>query len=644
MRAEAKIKMAYDIVRNYSGENTHIQYLKDLVVNHGYVLNEFDVQYVLANHSYKPVYLNRIVHITDFCGQRIQKECGIEFTPEKLKIIWVIGEMGQSYHCFAQFRQSLGAVPMFLSRRDLKDELLAPDYDNCDVDFEAIDNMAREDRKLRDHQKTAVKFLVGNRKAILADSMGLGKTTSSIAASIAASCKKILVVTTASLKSTWRKELTLYFDDSEIEVVKPLRKFKGGCRYTIINYDLFQKYYEVPSEPVFEEVTELDDRGLPVTKTVPVMVKSKSTGKQVQKVRKSRKKDVIERCLNESKLIQERYDCIIIDEVQKLSKSGTIRYSAIEDFIKRSKISNVYLLTGTPLTNKPINLYYILNLIGAEITQDYKYYVTRYCDGREITVNGKKIMLRDGHSHLDELRDRIRHLYMRRLISDLPDMVKKVVSARYYYLTPQQTVQYDQLWGEYMDVQSHIERPDGRSPEEWKQLVEGGLVRKFLANEMVPNTITLVNELLEDEDKVIIVCTYQHEVDAFMKYFGKRAVCYDGRMSVKQKDEAEQSFKTNPKVKVFVGNINAASLGLTLTVAKKMVFNSYSWEEIANRQMQDRIWRITQTEDVECIYQLWTDSISQHMYESVIQKGCVMDTVIKSENTKRKRISSGTAS
>lgn len=637
--ASGDTERSYELLRSYNGVSTWLHYLREAVMQRNYSLSEFDINYILANHAYTPKFVNRVIGITEMLAEKIQKDHYLDFMPEKIWIGNVIGEMGNSYHCYVQFQKAIPPQLMYVKRRDLKEELFRTNYKAENIDFNAIDAMAKEGRKLRDHQKSAVKFLVSNRKAILADSMGLGKTLSSIAASIAANCQKVLIITTASLKSTWRKELSLYFDDKEIEVVQAGRKFKGGARYTVVNYDLVSNFYEVPQEPVFEKKKVLDANGKPKTVWEPVMVKSKTTGEMVQKTRVSRKQSTIDRCLSESRFVQENFDCVIVDEVQKLSNNKSIRYMTIKDMIGRTHIPYVFLLTGTPLTNKPMNFYHILKLLDAEITDDYRYYVLRYCDGKEITprATGKKVLLSGGHSNLDELRDKVKHLYMRRLISDLPGMVNKTVSERYYYLSPQQTNQYESLWGDYMACQGQTVRDDGRSPEEWKQLVEGTLVRKFLAAEMVPNTIALVNELLEDEDKVIIVCTYQHELDAFMKYYGSKAVAYDGRMSVKQKDQSEKAFKEDNKVKVFVGNINAASLGLTLTVAKKMVFNSYSWEEIANRQMQDRIWRLTQTEDVECIYQLWTDSISQHMYESVIQKGFIMDSVIKTETEKWNR-------
>jgi SWI/SNF-related matrix-associated actin-dependent regulator 1 of chromatin subfamily A len=291
------------------------------------------------------------------------------------------------------------------------------------------------------------------------------------------------------------------------------------------------------------------------------------------------------------------------------------------------------MLTGTPLTNKPMNLYHILKLINADVTKDYRYYVKRYCDGKTMRLRtGKEILLANGSSHLDELREKIKHVYIRRLLSDMADMVNKEVITRYYDLTEEQEKEYGRLWSDYLQSQLDSGNDDS---EDYRQLVEGILVRQYLAKQMVKNTIQLVDEKLEDGEKVIIVCTFQEELDIFKKYYGNKAVIYNGKMNSKEKDKSEREFMENPKIKVFIANLIAAGVGLTLTVSNFMVFNSYSWVAAENVQMQDRKYRLTQTRDVTCIYQLFNDSISQNMFNKVMMKQIIADNTIITENDKK---------
>ena len=488
--------------------------------------------------------------------------------------------------------------------------------------------------------------------------MGLGKSMSSIVAALESGSKKILVITTASLKTTWKREIGFYEPEENICIVNGTKWDGETSKFTVINYDIVQNYYEIPLEQKYEEQLIDDGNGGFERIMVPVYKVDKKTGEMIPQMVKSRKKKDINEALENSPLFLSNFDCVIIDEAQKLSNNTSNRYKVIYDFLMKSKLKYVFLTTGTPLTNTPMNLYHILRLINADVTSDYEYYVTRYCEGKKMNRPGEfqkysviadrrglsgsakfdfikqhvqQMTIPQGASNLDELREKIKHLYIRRLSRDIPGMVNKSLDTRYYDLDDRQKHEYDRLWDEYVNAQ--LENGDN-SNEEYRQLVEGMLVRQFLANEMVDNTKKLVDDYIEDGEKVIIVCNFTSELEKFKEYYGKKCVTYDGKMTAKQKDKAVDAFMNDKKVKVFVGQEVAMSVGLTLTSSHIMVFNSYSWSENDNRQTQDRIYRITQTEDALCIYQLFTDSISQDMFEKVMRKGLIMDETIKSEKDK----------
>ena len=661
MARESRITKAYRLLREYSGDNNMMLYYKKLDEGSRLILAEDDFQtdYILKNYDYECFSVNKIVKISAILGENIREKYKLDFTPEKIRITRVIGEMGNSYHCYCQFRKSVNPQLMYIQKKHILTPLFSVDYESVDVDFDKYDKMTEKyGRRLKEHQKSAVKFLVANKKCILADEMGLGKSMSSIVAALETGCEKILVITTASLKSTWKREIGFYEPDENICIVNGTKWDGETSKFTVINYDIVQNYYEIPLEPKYEEKLIDDGHGGFERVTVPVYKVDKKTGELIPQMVKSRKKKDIEEALENSPLFQSGFDCVIIDEAQKLSNNTSNRYKVIYDFLMKSKLKYVFLTTGTPLTNTPMNLYHILKLINADVTSDYEYYVTRYCEGKKINRPGEfqkwsviadrrglsgsdkfnfikehvqQMTIPQGSANLDELREKIKHLYIRRLSRDIPGMVNKMLDTRYYDLDDRQKSEYDKLWDEYVNAQ--VENGDN-SNEEYRQLVEGMLVRQFLANEMVENTKKLVDDYIEDGEKVIIVCNFTSELEQFKKYYGKKCVVYDGKMTPKQKDKAVDAFMNDKKVKVFVGQEVAMSVGLTLTSAHIMVFNSYSWSENDNRQTQDRIYRITQTEDALCIYQLFTDSISQDMFEKVMRKGLIMDETIKAEKDK----------
>lgn len=619
---------AYELLKKYTGTNNQILYLQYKIKKTDYSLSDFDVTYVINNFDYTPCEINKVVKISSDFGEILKKKYELDFLPEKIIIKRIIGEMGESYHCYAQYRKSVPPSLMYIKKRYILNHIEKPtSLINLNIDYEKYNKLSEKyNIKLKELQKESIEFLLKNKKCILANGMGTGKTITTVVAAMESGAKKILIICPASLKSTWKREICYYNDETDVTIING-SKWETNTRFTIVNYDILDNFYKVPTELVFEE-KQLEDGTI---SRIPKMIKG-ANGKKVQKTRKSLKKDTIKKCLEESPMFLENFDCVILDEAHKLSNNTSIRYRTIEDFLKRSNIPYIFLLTGTPLTNKPMNLYYILKLIDADVTHDYQYYVKRYCDGTTIKLKtGKEIMLSNGATNLDELKEKIKHVYIRRLLTEMTDMVNKEIETRYYDLTPSQMNRYNELWEEYLKAQ---EEQGNDNSEDYRQLVEGILVRQYLAKEMTSNTIQLVDEKLEDGEKVIIVCTFSEEIDILKKYYGDKCVVYDGKMTLKQKDKAEYEFMNNPKIKVFIGQIVACSVGLTLTAAHTLIFNSYSWVAAENKQAEDRIYRLNQTNDVTCIYQLFNDSISQNMFDKVMRKEIIMNQTIKSENEK----------
>ena len=626
MSSKNNIDKAYDILKTYNGTNNRILYLKRLYSIGQCILGDFDVEYINNNYDYEPYTIGKTVKITREMGLKLQEKYELDFLPEKIKISTVIGEMGNSLHCYVQYRQSVPSQLMYINRNAILNDLEDVDWKSFEVDFSEVDKK----RPLREHQKEGVKFLLANKKCILADSMGLGKTTTSISAAMLGNFKKILIITTASLKTTWRKEIEIFEDKNNIQVING-SEWQTGYKFTIVNYDIAQRFYEVAEEIAYETKEVPDAFGNLTKVKVPITVRNKVTGKLEYKMKKSRKKDEIKEALKKSPLFLEQFDCVIIDEAHKLSNPKAKRYQVIEDFLKKSRIPYVFLLTGTPITKDTVRFYYVLKLLDTNITKDYMFYMRRFCGAKKRTFRGKELLLPTGATHLDELKEKIKNLYIRRELKDMADMVKKTVSTRYYDLSLKQMGEYEKLWSDYLQAQ----RESGEdSSENYKQLVEGMLVRQYLANQMAENTIKLVNEKIEDDEKVVVMCTFTDELQKFKDYYGAKCVTYDGHMTAKAKDKAFEKFQNDKKVKVFVGNIVAASVGLSLTAAHTLIFNSYSWVFADNNQAEDRIYRLTSTDDVEIIYQLFTDSISEHMYRTVMEKQRILNETIKKESEK----------
>jgi SWI/SNF-related matrix-associated actin-dependent regulator 1 of chromatin subfamily A len=247
-----------------------------------------------------------------------------------------------------------------------------------------------------------------------------------------------------------------------------------------------------------------------------------------------------------------------------------------------------------------------------------------------INNHARKATVANGANNLDELKERISHIYLRRVKEDMGTLPKKIVHELYYDLTSMQQAEYDKLWDEYEEAQLN----ENIDKELNKELLEGGIYRRYLSNIMVEHTQNLCDKILETEDKVIIACCYDEELNTLKEYYGDSAVVYNGKKSLKQKDKAIEDFTNNPEIKVFIGNIIAAGVGINLTRCKSLVYNNISYVAADNLQMEDRIYRLTQTRDVDIYYQIFNDTQYQHMWDIVLRKQMIADAVIKKEDEK----------
>ena len=209
-------------------------------------------------------------------------------------------------------------------------------------------------------------------------------------------------------------------------------------------------------------------------------------------------------------------------------------------------------------------------------------------------------------------------------------MVKKNIHELFYDLTPTQEAEYNRLWAEYEEMKLS----ENANKELNKELLEGGIYRKYISNITVPYTEGIVDKLMKRGEKVIIACCYDEELYTLKEYYGDRCVVYNGKMSLKQKDEAIKRFYDNPDVMVFLGNIIAAGVGINLVNARYMVFNNIDYVPGNNKQMEDRIWRRTQKRECHIVYQIFRNTQYEKIWNTVLKKELVIDQIIKKESEK----------
>ena len=661
---------ALDILKTYKGANPFILMLQRDVCHHGKDIEDFQCEYIVKNHNREAKEINKVIKLADWYQVKKKEDWNLEFLPEKLVVKWFLGETSNHYHCYVKYRQSVDPVPVFLPKKAVLTNFLVEDYTKVKVDFDRYDKLSMSkdpNRRLREHQKTGVQFLLSRKKCVLADDMGYGKTTTLSVAAIEGNFDSVLIICPASIKTTWKKELLWYVPERDITIVEGIQGKTKSELEEYLGYRVGKS-----GKKVSELQEEAKERGK--WQDNRFVIVNFDILDEVYKIPVTRSKENIEKALQDSPMLQylmNKKSLVIIDEAHRLSNSTSNRYKVIKDMVKRANPHSIYAATGTPITNNPQNFYCVLQFLNDPITDDYMYYMERYCNARKFPKNGeerekrnnlsdrfikskgksfwseltddekselnklidknvKMITVADGSSNLDELKERVSHMYLRRVKEDLKDLPNKNILEIRYDLDMRQLMEYNKLWEEYEIAQYEADP----TKELNKDLLEGAIYRRYLSNEMVPNTINVVNNLIAKGEKVVVGCCYDDELYTLQEYFGNQCVIYNGKMNAKEKDKAVDKFMNDKDTMVFIGNIQSCGVGITLISACNMVFNNLSFLPADNRQMEDRIYRIGQTRDVNIYYQFFKNTQYEKIWDIVMKKELVIDQVIKKESEK----------
>ena len=669
---EEKTK-AIDLLNNYEGRNPYLIKLKtDILILKKSDLNDFKTEYILKNFNKQPKLIKKNVKIVDWYGEKLKEDWKIDFVPKVLEIKYLLGETDTTYHCLIKYRKNMDYIYTFLNKKGVMTDFTVEDYHDVQVDFDRYDRLQQSRRPdkirfVKPHQKEAVQFLLSRKKCVLADDMGLGKSLSLSVAAIEGNFDCVLIICPASLKSNWFEELTYFVPEREISIIGGFTGMKKNELEKYLGYGIGKS-----NKTVSELQQEAKERGK--WNENRFVIVNYDILDEFCKIPKSRKKVDIEEAEKNSPLLQfisNKKSLIIVDEAHNLSNMKSQQYKIINTLIRRGKPHSIYLSTGTPITNNPLNYFNLLSLIDVDITEDWQYYIEHYCEGFKMPINdeekekkkriteqfiksckkntwydltdAEKKQLNDelsrkvkfrwipkGASNLDELKERTSHVYLRRTKEDFNELPEKHVLERIYLLTDEEKAEYDRLWGEY-EREKLEENPD---KELNKELLEGGLYRKYLSNRMVPHTIKFVDKCLAKNEKVVIVCCYDEELYTLRDYYKDICVIYNGKMSSKEKDKAKDEFINNPDIKVIIGNIDSIGVGLTLTVSRVLIFNNFSFVPGICRQAEDRIYRIGQQREVFIYYQFFKDTQYEKMWNTVLRKELTINQIIKKEDEK----------
>ena len=556
---------AREILETYDGSNNVLlDYKRKSVEVKNFKLTRPQAEYVIKYKDTVPKIARKHIQMVSTFAEKIQEERLLPLAPDKIWCEKLLCESDKAFHIWGKVIESDQNHAMWLP----KAAVVQPEKKlNREIDYSKYDN-----RPPMEHQKVAIEKLLANDKFILADDMGLGKTTSAVIGALESGAKKILIVCPASLKINWEREIKNY-SDRRVLIVEG-RKWGSTFDFYIINYDIIKNYHTT------DKSEDSDDYKL---------------------------------------LVNEKFDLAIVDEAHYISNNTANRTRLLNDVLEQ--IPKVWLMTGTPMTSRPINYFNLLKIVESPLTLNWQTYVRRYCKGFQFTVGNRKVWNTSGASNLDELRERTKNLVLRRMKTDILDLPEKIVTPIFIDLE-------SRMYKEEMDDFVRISK-DNRDKETLSVTLNRLMkVRQLISYEKIPYTCELIDKCLEQGKKVIILTNFTMSLDMLHEKYKKNSVTLDGRMSKDRRQESVDRFQNEDKIKIFIGNIKAAGVGITLTAAEVVIMNDLSFVPADHSQGEDRAYRYGQKNSVLVYYPVFGNTVETIIYNILQKKKNVIDQVM----------------
>ncbi len=448
-------------------------------------------------------------------------------------------------------------------------------------------------QKLFPFQKEGVKQMLSmSSNILLADEMGLGKTPqASMYLRLKENSLPALVICPASLKQNWQNEIKKWAGvNSYILNGKTPEYFSEEFieKYPvfIINYDILGNEDKDEKEKEMARRKKAKEAGMPFRKKTIA---------------------VYGWCDELSKI---PFRTIIADEVQYIAEPETIRARAVNQICSAIKKSKKLFISGTPYETRTSQFFTSLHILDSiQFPNRYKF-LMRYCDPVK-TFFGWKF---DGLSNAEELHSMISKFMIRRLKKDvlkqLPPKIRAVVPMN---VTPTERAKYDQI-----DEQFERDIISGKKDKK-AQLGHIAELKKGAFEAKKKAIIQWIKDYLEINSKLVVFIYHHSTYNSLMQEFGKIAVGITGETPTTERQNIVDRFQNDDKIKLFIGQIKASGVGLTLTKANATAFVEFGTTAPMHEQAEDRVHRIGQEADSVMAYYLILDNSIENDIMSTLE-------------------------
>lgn len=457
------------------------------------------------------------------------------------------------------------------------------------------------------HQIDGVRFGLNKKKFLLCDDQGLGKTKQIIdlVGCIEKTDKinKVLIICGVnSLKYNWQSEISIHSDEKGWVLGTRFRKTTG-------------KAYEGSTK---DKLDDLDN--LPDCRYIITNIESLRAGAE--------------------KISKTKYHFPLADKLAQLCKKGIISVIAFDECHKSKDptslqsramllLSAPYMsaMSGTPLMNNPLDLYFPIHWLGYEQHSLYQF-KQHYC-----TFGGWGGSQVVGYKNLEEIRALMEKIMIRRLKSEVLDLPEKIRKIEYVDMTPKQNQIYKEVYNGVMSDLQKIKFSNNplsmmirlRQATGWTGVISNTIQESAKMERM----IELVQEIVASGQKAIIFSNWESMTEvARAKLKSYNPAYITGATKADERMKEVDRFQTDDKCKIIIGTIGAMGTGLTLTAAQNVIFLDSPWNMALKAQAEDRAHRIGTKGTVNIITLVCKNTIDERIEELVEKKGQIADALV----------------
>lgn len=414
-------------------------------------------------------------------------------------------------------------------------------------------------------------------RALIAHDPGLGKTITSLLWAVEHPLvKPIIVVCPASIKYQWEREAKSKFGMRSvvIEGMKANPRILGHCNLYIINYEILKVWW-------------------------PLILTLKPK-------------------------------LLILDEGHYCSNSRAKRSKIAKKL--SIEIQHLLILTGTPISNRPIEIWQLVNMINPSKFPSRFSFGMRWCNGKKDRFGWDF----SGSSHLDELRSILKRTCMSRVLkhSVLKDLPKKTSTVIPVKLSDEKEyLEAKDNYSTWLGSRFHKGRiiPASRAIAITKM---GHLLRLTAKLKLKPIMEWIDNFLEESESKLVCFAVNRFVIKELKERYGDLGVVVNGEVIGRDRQRAIDSFVHRKKTRLFLGNIQAAGVGCDglQRVSSTVAFLQLPWTPGALRQAIGRLERIGQKDPINVFYLLGKNTIEGRIGNLIQSKDGVLSAALDGGN------------